>query len=113
MLALVDQDLAVVGEHDARALERTRCGPLEVDAGRTETAAVAGTLELVLGRQKIRRAAQMGARADERIEPRRVRDEIFRRPHEPDAELVLPALVDADPVFVREAGLELLRRLVE
>ena len=36
-----------------------------------------------------------------------------RASDEPDAELLLPALVDAHAVLVREAGLELLRRLVE
>ncbi len=35
------------------------------------------------------------------------------RAHQPDAELFLPPLVDANAVLVREAGLELLRRLVE
>src|SRR5215471_4835530 len=42
MLALVHQDLAVVGQDDARAFERPRRRTFEVDAGQPETAAVAG-----------------------------------------------------------------------
>ena len=73
MPALVDEDLAVVGEHDARALERPRRRSFEVDPGRPEAAAVTRALELVLRRQEVRRAAQMRARGDEGVEPARVR----------------------------------------
>src|SRR5215831_9927315 len=68
VLALVDEDLAVVGQHDARALERTWRRPFEVDTGQTEAAAVARTLELALRRQVVWRAAEMGARADQHVE---------------------------------------------
>src|SRR5690349_9557814 len=65
---LVHQDLAVVREHDARALQRTRSGPLEVHAGAVEAAAVAGALELVLGRQPVGRAPEVRADRDQRVE---------------------------------------------
>src|SRR5205823_3429942 len=41
MPALVHEDLPVVGEDDARALERARRRPLEIDSGEAEAAAVA------------------------------------------------------------------------
>src|SRR5262245_8912095 len=43
---LVDQNLPVVCQDDARPLERTRRRPFEVDAGRPESAAVTRTFEL-------------------------------------------------------------------
>src|SRR5580693_3928319 len=46
--ALVHQDLAVVSEHDARALERARRRSLEVDTRDPVAAAMARALELVL-----------------------------------------------------------------
>src|SRR5439155_20851046 len=49
--ALVDQNLPVVGEHDARAFERARRRTFEVDAAQVIAAAVARTLELVFRRQ--------------------------------------------------------------
>src|SRR4029450_3865226 len=49
LLRLVDDDLAVVGaDVDARALQRPRRRPLEIDAALVVAAAVAGALELVL-----------------------------------------------------------------
>src|SRR5438132_1958740 len=51
--ALVDQNLAVVGERDARPFERARCRSFEVDAAQTIAAAVARTLELVFRREVI------------------------------------------------------------
>src|SRR5215467_2862709 len=67
--ALVDEDLSIVGEHDARALERTRRRTFEVDAAQVIPAAVAGTLEFVFRREVIRRAAETRADSDERVEP--------------------------------------------
>src|SRR5688572_20385410 len=46
LLGLVDQELPVLRERDAVALERARRGAFEVDAGGVEARAVAGTLEL-------------------------------------------------------------------
>src|SRR5258708_28205700 len=113
MTALVDQDLTVLCQHDGRALERTRRGALEIYAGRTEAAAVAGALELVFRRQIIRRAAEVRAGDAQRVETAGVLLDVLSGPHQPDAVLFLPSLVDADAVLVREASLELLRRLVE
>src|SRR5215208_4017768 len=113
MAALVDEDLSVFGKQDARALERPRRRTFEVHAGRAKAAAMARALELVFRRQIVRRAAEVRAGDAERIEPARVLLDVFRRPHQPDAELLFPPFVDADAVLVREAGLELLRRLIE
>src|SRR5207247_4523327 len=70
--ALVDQDLTVVGQHDARPLERARRRPFEIDAAQTIAAAVARTLELVFRREVIRSTAKMRADGDERVEAARV-----------------------------------------
>src|SRR4051812_7865704 len=76
---LVHQDLAVVREHDARALEGPGRRAFEVDSGHVEAAAVAGTLELVLGRQPVGRAAEVRADRDQRVEASGLA-------HDPDAE---------------------------
>src|SRR3954463_8575410 len=70
--ALVDQDLAVFGEDDPRALERARRRTFKVAAAKRKAAAVAGALEFVLGGEIVRRAAEMRARNAERIEAGRV-----------------------------------------
>src|SRR3954451_11700335 len=111
--ALVDENLAVLGEHDAGALERARRRAFEVDAGRAEAAAVARALEFVFGREVVRRTAKVRARDTQRVEAARVLVDILGSAHQPDAELLFPPLVDAHPVLVREPGLELLRRLVQ
>src|SRR5689334_15031460 len=59
--ALVDEDLPVVGEHDARPFERSRRWPLEVHTAQVIAAAVARTFELVFRGEIVRRAAQMRA----------------------------------------------------
>src|SRR5262245_16406500 len=66
--ALVDEDLPVLGLGDAEPLERARRGALEVDAGLVEAAAVARTFELVLGGEPARRATQVGALGEQRVE---------------------------------------------
>src|SRR5262249_13550666 len=58
---LVHQDLSVVGQDDARALERPRRRTLEVDSREPEAAAVARTLELAFRREVVRCAPQMRA----------------------------------------------------
>src|SRR5205085_1075269 len=105
MAALVDEDLAVLGEDDADALERPRRWAFEVHAGQAETAAVARALELVLRRQIVRRAPEMRARDAERVEAAHVVLDVVRRPHHPDAVLFLPPLVDAHAVLGREPDL--------
>src|SRR5918999_5996529 len=76
LLRLVDDDLAVVGtDRDAGALERPRSRPLEVDAALVIAAAVARTLELVLRVEPGRRAAEMGADGDQRVDPPLVVDD--------------------------------------
>src|SRR5579864_5982459 len=47
MPRFVDEDLPIVGQDHARALERARRWSLEIDPGRAEAAAVARALELV------------------------------------------------------------------
>src|SRR5437879_4780658 len=110
---LVHEDLSVVREDDPRALERTRRWPFEVDAADVIAAAVARTLELVLRREIVRRAPEVRAHGDEGVEPGRVHGVVVGRAHDPDRELLLPPLVHAHAVLVRESGLELLRRLVQ
>src|SRR5437773_12304922 len=90
---LVDQQLAVLGEDDAGPFERPRRRTLEVDPGESETAAVAGTLELRFSQQVVRRAAQMRARAQDCVETAGVRHDVVGRPNDPDAKLLFPALV--------------------
>src|SRR5438093_1560114 len=113
MPALVDQDLAVVGQHDPRAFERTRRRPFEIDSACAEAAAVTRALEFIFRREIVRCAPKMRADRHDCIKAAHMEVDIFGCPYEPDAELFLPALVDPDAVLVREAGLELLRRLVE
>ena len=67
-------------------------GPSKLTPVAVEPAAVAGALELVLGGQPVRRAAEVGADGDERVEALRVADD-------PHAEGVLPARVDLAHVY--------------
>src|SRR5438093_9970032 len=46
--AAVDDHLAVIADADGPALQGSRGGPLEVDAGDLEAGAMAGALELLL-----------------------------------------------------------------
>src|SRR5688572_4151689 len=104
MPALVHEDLSIVGEHDACAFEGPRRRSLEVDPACPEAAAVAGAFELVFRGQIVRRAAEMRADRDNRIEAADMEIDILGRPHEPDPELFLPPLVDSHAVLVRETG---------
>jgi hypothetical protein len=66
---------------------------------------VAGAFEFVLGREPVRRAAEVRTDGDQRIHH-------LLGAHDPDAVFVFPALIDlADGVIGRQAGLELLNRL--
>src|SRR5262249_54089988 len=104
--ALVHQHLAVVGEADAVALERTGRGALEVEPGLAEAGAVARALELLLRLEPVRRAAQVRAGGRQRVEAEVVADD-------PGAVALLEALVDAaGGELGRQARLELERRLV-
>src|SRR5438093_7966634 len=100
MPALVHEDLPVLGQHDARPLERSRRRAFEIDAGDAEAAAVTGALEFVLRRQIVRRAAQVRAGHAQRIEAAGVLLDVLGRPYEPDAVFFLPPFVDADAVLV-------------
>src|SRR6476659_3693861 len=108
LYGLVDDDLSVRGiDENLGALQGTRGRSLEVHSRLVIAAAVARALELVLRRQPVRRAAEVRADGNEGVH------RIFGA-HDPDAELLFPALVDfADGVVVDEAGLELLDRLEE
>src|SRR5438128_5252294 len=98
--ALVDQELAVLGLGDAQALERPGRRPLEVDAGLVEAATVARALELVLGGEPARRAAQVGALGEERVDALLGADD-------PDALVLLELLAHlADREVGRAPGLE-------
>src|SRR5688500_11335024 len=105
---LIDDQLPIGGvDRDFCALQRAWSRPLEVDSGLVVAAAVARALELVLRRKPVRRAAKMGADGDQGIHR-------VLRPHDPDTELVLPALVHfADRVIPRKSRLEFLDRLEE
>src|SRR4029078_5353919 len=104
---LVDDDLTVLGERDAQALERPRRGAFEVVAGFIKAAAVARTLELRLRRQPARRAAEVRALREQRVKA------LFRA-DDPDAEIFLELLADlTDREVLREARLEARRRLEE
>src|SRR5262245_31042715 len=75
--ALVDDELAVLGLGHGQALEGPRRGTLEVDPGLVEAAAVAGALELVLGGEPARRAAEVGALGEQRVDPLVVADDPY------------------------------------
>src|SRR5260221_9632157 len=96
--SLVDNELPVVGEHDLDSLERPRRGPFEVDAVLGVARAVAGALELVLGAEPARRAAEVRADAEQRVD-------LVRHAHDPDALRLAPRFRDvADGVLGRVAG---------
>src|SRR5215472_862217 len=65
---LVDDDLTVLGAGDAKPLEGPRCRALEVDPALVEAAPVARALELVLGGEPARRAAEVGALREQRVD---------------------------------------------
>src|SRR5262245_26152453 len=79
--ALIDEQLTVVGEADCIALERTRGGAFEIDAVLIKTAAVAGTFELLLGFEPVRRAPQMCADRFEGIDHRLTLELVFHDPY--------------------------------
>src|SRR6188508_108631 len=91
--ALVDQDLAVLCEHDAIALQRARRRAFEVDTGRPESAPMARALELGFGRQEVWCAAEMRARRVQHVEAARAMDDIVGRANDPDAVGLLETLV--------------------
>src|ERR1700687_3443515 len=67
LLALVDQELAVVRNADAPALQRPRRRSLEVDARDREAAAVTWAFELLSALQPVGSAAEMRAGRAQRI----------------------------------------------
>src|SRR5207245_11530339 len=104
---LVDDELAVVAERDLDALQRPGRRAFEVDALLRVPRAVAGALELVLGAEPARRAAEVRADAEQRVKR-------TLRAHDPDALRLHPLLGDvAHRVLGRIARLEAGRRLEE
>src|SRR5262249_41658980 len=98
--ALVDDELPVVGLADLHALERPRRGSLEVDPALVEAAAVAGALELVFRHQPARRAAEMRALGEDRVDA-------LRLAHDPHALVLLELRAHLpDREVGGEAGLE-------
>src|SRR5437764_10630120 len=84
---LVDDELSVVAERDLHAFERTRRRAFEVHAILRVARPVARALELVLRSQPTRRAAQMRADAEQRVDG-------GARPHDRDALALHPLFRD-------------------
>src|SRR5437868_1186584 len=102
---LVDHQLSVVAERDLHALQRPGRGAFEVDAVFRVPRAVAGTLELVLRAQPPRRAAEVRANSEQRIDR-------GAGAHDPHALALHPLLgYVAHRIFDRVAGLERSGRL--
>ena len=98
-LALVDDQLAVVADGELKAVERPRRRSFEVQAGLKKAAAVAGTFEFVLRGEPARRAAQVGALGENRINAGLFADD-------PDALVLLILFADfADRVVATETRL--------
>src|SRR4029078_7174051 len=95
------------------AFEGARRGTFEVHPGKAKAAAVARAFEFLLAGQVVRRAPEMRAHGNQRIETAVLLNEVLSRSHQPDAEFVFPALVDPDAVLGRKASLEMLRRFIE
>src|SRR5438876_4276919 len=100
MSALVHENLAVVGQHDAGALERARRGSFEIHPRQPETAAVSRALELDFSSQVVGRAAKMRAGADEDVKHAHMLFDLLDGSNEPDPELFLPAFVHTDSVLI-------------
>src|SRR5579859_4114500 len=87
----VDNDLAVGGQFDVRAVHRPRCGAFEVHAFTVVAAAVARTLEFIFAGFPVRGAAEMGAaRVDD--------EDAIGRAIDPDAIFLLPLGIHAERV---------------
>src|ERR1019366_1384735 len=97
---LIDHQLSVVANVDLESIHRARRRPFEVESADIEARAVARTFELLLGLQPSRRASQMGAFGEDRVETR-------LGANDPGAEILLVLLAHfANHVIVRQAGLE-------
>src|SRR5262249_26309634 len=104
---LVDHELAVLRLGHPHPLERSRSRALEVDAALVEAAAVAGALELVLGDEPARRASEVGALREDRVDA-------FGLAHDPHALVLLELRAHlADREVGGEARLERRRGLEE
>src|SRR5580693_8672832 len=95
----IDNDLAIGGKFNFRAVHGTRGWAFEVDALAVVTAAVAGTLELVLARLPVWRAAEVGAACVDH-------EHAVGSAIDPDAILLLKLGVDAERELRRIANLE-------
>src|ERR1017187_6701604 len=97
---LIDHQLSVVANINLESIHRARRRPFEVESGDVIARAVARTFELLLGLQPSRRASQMGAFGEDRVETRLGADD-------PGAEILLELLAHfANHVIIRQAGLE-------
>ena len=95
----IDNDLAIGGKFDLCSVHGARGRTFEVDALAVVTAAVAGTLELVLARFPVWSAAEVGAaRVDH--------EHAVGSAIDPDAVLLLKLGVDAEGELRRIADLE-------
>ena len=100
----VDQNLAIIGQNDTCPLQRPWRRPFEIYPGRVEPATVTRALELLLVAEPVWSTTQVRAyRYQSKYS--------FGIFYDPDAELVLPALIHTDFVFFRETDLERLRWL--
>src|SRR5262245_42352248 len=105
--ALVDHELAVLRLAHPHPLERSRRRALEIDAALVEAAAVAGALELVLGDEPARRASEVGALREDRVDA-------LGLAHDPHALVLLELRAHLpDREVGGKAGLERRRRLEE
>src|SRR5262249_13005511 len=102
--ALIDDQLPVLRQRDTEPLQRARRRPFEVDPSLAKAAAMTRALELFFPLQPARRAAEMRALGEQRVEAVRLADD-------PHPLLLLEALAHfADRVFAGQPGLEGARR---
>src|SRR5271163_3187889 len=100
---LVDHQLAVVADVDLESIHRARRRTFEVHSADVIARAVARALEFLLRLEPPRRASEMRALGEDRVEARLGADD-------PGAEILLVFFADfADHVVIREAGLEFRR----
>src|SRR5947207_1545132 len=84
-LAFIDHELPVIADVHFETVERARGRTFEVESGFIEATAVARALELVLRREPSRRAAEMRAFGEDRVDA-------LLLAHDPDALVLLELL---------------------
>jgi hypothetical protein len=99
-MALIDDQLTVLGDFDLKPIERPRCRSFEVQPASIKPASVARTLELVFGRKPPRSTPKMRAFGKDGVNA-------FLFVHDPDAVLLFVLLADlADGVIGKVPGFE-------